>query len=319
MGAQEYNRDFAWRSGFPQGLSFSADSSREKIRPETEQFVSETRKFQQEEGLTADGYFGPSSFKRYKRAGYAHCDQFVMGYDVSYAQRADKLSHAKMLGLSPPHTFFWAKASEGTTIQDMRAQEHTEAALKTGQLFGYYHFFRFYVDKQNARAQATHFANCVRQLPPAKLRPVLDLEHKGYKVNADGSLRHGALEHGLWQKDRGEYKRLMTLEALKFVDQVERELRVRPLVYSYPSFLRSRVDVLDDPAWYRQHQLWLSSRRLTYPHDVPGWTMDDMVCQQFTSQGTETTRSVYDKGLDVNRAPWGMGPLLAYGNLAESF
>jgi len=310
MSARSYNADFAWRNGFGGGLACEHEPGLfAGLDPGSLAFVEATSAFQLTAGLVDDGYFGPATFAEYL-ATHGKPSLQVLGYDVSYCQKARKLSHQKMRDAG--FVFFWAKASEGRTIQDARAREHVEAGVRAGSDFGFYHF-HFFTLEDHARAQAEHFVRCVEPLPEASLRPVLDLEHKGYKLRDDGSIKYGRPEFEAYKRDRSGYRERMTSQMLAWCERIEELLGVPPLVYSYPSFLRDRVHRVA-PGWYERHQLWLSSRRLSQPHEVPGWTLRQTVCQQSTSQGTDETRAIYDKQLVVNRAPWGLAELRAVRN-----
>lgn len=60
MSAREYNEKFARREGFASGLRGVHPL------PSTDEFVDWAISFQRKHRLTADGYFGPSSFRKFK-------------------------------------------------------------------------------------------------------------------------------------------------------------------------------------------------------------------------------------------------------------
>jgi GH25 family lysozyme M1 (1,4-beta-N-acetylmuramidase) len=108
------------------------------------------------------------------------------------------------------YTFAWLKASEGQTFTDRFFLQNVRGAQAAGLKVGAYHFLH----NGNRAAQAKHFVALVRAagLGKGDLLPVVDVEQV-----------EGAPDP-------------TPADAAAFADAVQRELRVRPLIYTFPSF-----------------------------------------------------------------------------------
>jgi lysozyme len=104
------------------------------------------------------------------------------------------------------YRFAFLKASEGTGFSDKFFQANVKQARQHGLKVGAYHF----LNTASPATQAKFFAAHVRAagLGKGDLLPVVDVEQKGVTTSMAGA----------------------------FVDAVEKELGVRPLIYTYPSF-----------------------------------------------------------------------------------
>jgi lysozyme len=104
------------------------------------------------------------------------------------------------------HRFAWCKATEGTGFTDKFFQGNVKAARAQGVKVGAYHF----LTSASPSTQAKFFAAHVRAagLGKGDLLPVVDVEQKGVTTSMAGA----------------------------FVAALEKELGVKPLIYTYPSF-----------------------------------------------------------------------------------
>ena len=142
------------------------------------------------------------------------------------------------------------KATEGLTHVDPNLDKNAVGAYNAGLKIGFYHFLR--PDNSEPEREAQHFVNKIRDYPYEWL--VCDIEDKKGKDNK-------------WVI---EYTKRWLLE-------VERLTRVKPIVYTYVSFAKNVLgkSLVDYPLWIAH-----------YVSGSPGttaWT--DWVCWQYTSAG----------------------------------
>jgi lysozyme len=95
----------------------------------------------------------------------------IKGIDVSKHTAKVNWQHLIKEG----YTFVYIKATEGSSYQDPRYEQHTEAARKAGLQTGAYHFFRF---KADGVVQAKLFLKQYLAYPH-ELPPVIDFETEG--------------------------------------------------------------------------------------------------------------------------------------------
>lgn len=307
----EFNREFAWANGFPNGFKVTGFENR---KPDTQSFMDAVKSFQslftdpvtKKKRLIADGMFGTETKRAFEAVYGPIQDQFVYGYDVSSYQPADKFDHRKMYAAG--YRFAGIKVGQGPSGKIAKdAKKHVENALNAGMdVFGY--FFAepdVTVDDigaiDHAQQQAEAWSKILHQLPEMQLLPAFDYEDKGYDVDdTTGAVKRGQKAYDLWKNDRPLYKHRMSNWARVFINDFT-SLVVCPQFYAYPSFINSRME---RPEQFKKCPLWLSSRTTGYPHTVQGWS--ELSIQQFTSEGDTRSRSVWPKGLDLNRAPWGL-------------
>ena len=115
--------------------------------------------------------------------------------------------------------FAFPKVSEGYTFDDARYQANLSQARSYGVLTGGYHYARpdLHPGTEGARAEADHFCRQILACGWKKAtdgKPVLDLEE-------------GSGDLSGW--------------SLAFCRRVEQNLGVKPIVYSYTSFIRSYI------------------------------------------------------------------------------
>lgn len=136
-------------------------------------------------------------------------------------------------------SFAWMKATEGSTLVDARFAENWSGALYAGVPRGAYHFF---TSASTGRAQAEAF---LRIYPGGgELPPVLDFER-----GADG--RFGKPE-----------------EALAWLEIVERETGVRPMVYCSPAV----ADVFLQDEAFAAFDLWIAHYGVSAPRVPKPWS-----------------------------------------------
>lgn len=128
------------------------------------------------------------------------------GIDVS--NNNGPVTWSKVAGAG--YDFAWCKASEGVTFTDRFLEPNVRGAKANGLKVGAYHF----LSHGNIAGQADHFCRLVRAVGLGKgdLIPVVDVEKAG--VTQD--------------------------DAAAFLSRVQADLGVRPLIYTFPSFLRWR-------------------------------------------------------------------------------
>ncbi len=156
-------------------------------------------------------------------AGVPTCEAgpTVPGIDVSYYQEDITWKRVRKAGLR----YAFIRATDGTTITDVRFSRNWVGAKRAGLLRGAYQYFR---PDQNALAQADLLINMIAR-DPGELPPVIDVETDGGKSPAEleASLR-------VW------------------VDRVRERLGVEPIVYTGPEFWASKLrgaDLTSQPLW----------------------------------------------------------------------
>jgi lysozyme len=183
----------------------------------------------------------------------------VLGIDVSNVNGSIAWSR-----IAPELDFAFAKATEGLGFVDSNLGVNRAGARAHGVPLGLYHFAR--PDRRpnvaGARAEAQAFVRAIGPLAPGELRPVLDFEHPG-GISGAG----------------------MTVWAGAFLAEVERLTGVRPIFYSYPSFISSTMSGARGLADY---PLWLASYGPNDGHRhtvslVGSWKK--IAVHQFTSNG----------------------------------
>jgi GH25 family lysozyme M1 (1,4-beta-N-acetylmuramidase) len=306
----EYNEKFSWEHGFGGGLSKNENNSFCGLNPSTVSFVKATRVFQKCEGIICDGYFGPEAFGRYKDI-YGVPTLERLGYDVSGYQNPKKLSHTRMYEAGYSFVIIKANQDDRDKIARSCAVHANVAQSIAGMDFTYYAFNVPWSDFQNdAKAEAEAYLSILSKLPEGTIRITVDAENKGYKVDKNSSkVKYGQEMYDLWKGRRGggrhEYRTRMTDWYYEYLGRLEEELDYWPILYSYPSFLRSRFV---DGHNLGVCPLWLATRgSLEKPGPIGGFP--NLRIHQFSSDGDARSRKVYNKDLDLNRAPFGFGDL----------
>lgn len=172
------------------------------------------------------------------------------GIDVSNVNGSVDWARVASSGVDFAH----GKATEGVSFVDGKFAQNRQSAKGYGIHFGAYHFGR--PDNRptadGARQEATHFCQVVGKVYRGELRPVLDLEV------GSGDL---------------------TVWAGAFLSEVEKRLGVRPLLYSYTSFIRSHLRLSALPGY----GLWVADYGVNDGTEHPVSLSN--VEHQYTSRG----------------------------------
>jgi lysozyme len=138
------------------------------------------------------------------------------------------------------YSFAYVKATEGVDSPDPAFPEHWKRLPEVGLRRGAYHF---YVTEDDPKAQARFFLDTVEHRP-GDLLPAVDVEIIG----------HGTAP--------GLADRLRT-----FLDLVETELGVRPVIYTSPKFWDAHLG-----PGFHDHPLWVAEYEVDSPRVPESWT-----------------------------------------------
>lgn len=139
--------------------------------------------------------------------------------------------------------FIYIKATEGEQMVDKSFADNWKSAKEAGIRRGAYHFFRTSKDPVK---QAQNFMTTMGPLSSDDLPPVLDIEtvHRGITKDAlNASLK-------------------------KFLDIIEAEYGVKPVIYSSDSFIRDWLS----PTLTSAYPIW-AARYSTSQPKFPSWTI----------------------------------------------
>lgn len=174
----------------------------------------------------------------------------LTGIDVSHWQGTIRWDEVDGAGVA----FAIAKATEGRTVVDDQYANNRANADAYAIPFTAYHFARPDLTDNDARAEANHFVTNA-DLRGRHLLPVLDLEVSG----------------GLSRKQLIQWART-------WLQRVESQLGVKPMIYTTPSFWRDRMGNIQ---WFAAngYRLWIAHWDVDTPR-VPagnwgdnGWTL----------------------------------------------
>ena len=183
--------------------------------------------------LAAAGYFGyrwwlynRAKFVRYPEFGIAMPVEYpIHGIDVSRYQQAISWDAVKAMQVKNIKLgFAFIKATEGIGNTDPQFRRNWKKSKDVGIIRGAYHFF---LTTKSARMQAENFIKVV-DLKPGDLPPVLDVE-----------------------QTNGISKELIKKEIKTWLDIVENNYHVKPIIYTYIDFYKQNLgDGFDDyPLW----------------------------------------------------------------------
>ena len=218
-----------------------------KFGPQTQK---EVRNYQSHNKLGVDGIAGPQTL------GHMGIE-VAAGIDVSaWNGTVDWKSTAKA-GVR----YAWVKATEGQTHVNRGFANRVKGARDNGIITGLYHFGRPDSDAGNddAKREAEHFldAACQVGIKKGDLIPTLDVE-KGMKTDDQYNVE--------W--------------CLEWLDIVEAELKVKPLIYTarwaYSLFLKrgNKTDLdklLEYPLWLASYNSGIEPKRIVKAW--PEWTV----------------------------------------------
>lgn len=170
----------------------------------------------------------------------------VPGIDVSHYQPA--IDWAAVVGAGFQYCFI--KATEGVACVDRSFAQHWQNARDAGLIRGAYHFFR---PALTVESQADFFLGIVKELQPGDLPPVLDLE----------------APQDWTPLPAGERAAL----AVSWLQTVERQLGVTPIVYVSPAFatgiLGNSSDLVRYPVWVAHYT---TAEAPSVPKPWTSWT-----------------------------------------------
>lgn len=192
--------------------------------------------------------------------GAAEATEPVLGIDVSHYSGAVDWHAVREAG----YAFAYVKATEGVDAADPAFAGHWERLADAGLQRGAYHF---YVTEDDPEEQARFFLSVVT-LGPGDLPPVVDIELIG----------HGT-KPGLRDRFR------------TFLEIVERETGVRPVIYTGPRFWNAHLG-----EGFSDYPLWLAEYGTDSPQLPAGW--DRWTLWQF--RGEASVPGV-EKGADLSR------------------
>jgi len=173
----------------------------------------------------------------------------VVGIDVSHWQGVIDWQQVKASGVQ----FAFIKASEGTSFVDSKLRVNAASASAAGIKIGFYHYSH---PTNDPIREVNHFLNTVKGLP-CDLPLVLDLEeHKGL------SRLH------------------ITAFAEKWLEEIQRQTKKSPLLYTYTSFASSFLNpsLKKWPIWIAQYT------KASSPNKSNIWDKWDI--WQYTDSGT---------------------------------
>ncbi|MEO0228325.1 MAG: GH25 family lysozyme [candidate division WOR-3 bacterium] len=183
-------------------------------------------------------------------------NQLVRGVDVSGYQHPGGKQIDWSQVYKAGYTFAFIKATEGTSYTNSYFTTDVNNGRNAGILMGVYHFAR--PDKGNdAKAEAEYFIKTAGEyLKEGYLRPVLDVEKAG----------------NLSKKELSEWVK-------EWMETVEKETNIEPILYTYSSFGR---DNLDDSV--TQYDLWIAHYTARESPDTANWGSWNF--WQYTSRGS---------------------------------
>jgi GH25 family lysozyme M1 (1,4-beta-N-acetylmuramidase) len=216
-------------------------------------------------------------------AAAAHGRDKVPGIDVSKYQR--KIDWRRVA--TTKIRFAILRASLGNSYVDTKYRRNVTGATRHGLVVGAYHYAKPNRGRLDARMEANHFLSVARNAP-GDVIPVLDIEDSG-----------------------GLGRRQLRRWALRWLRQVERELGVRPMIYSGNYFWSQYMG--NTTAFARRgYDHWVAHWYVRRP-DVPGrhWGGRGWTFWQYSARGrVPGIRGPVD--LD-----WYDGPDLAHGTIAS--
>lgn len=189
-------------------------------------------------------------------------DQLAYGIDVSHHNNT--IDWAKVEQSTPPNSFVFIKATEGTGYVDPMCVAHADGVTtQTSMRFGFYHFASLNNTSDvsgDAKSEADWFVQTLKTLPTATLLPVLDIETN------DSNLTKQQVQQWI----------------SAFFDQMKAQGYPKVFLYSYPSFLNANLPS-DHP--FGALPLWIAHYTTASSPQLPvGWS--SYVIWQYSGSGT---------------------------------
>jgi lysozyme len=180
-------------------------------------------------------------------------DTLILGIDVSHFQGEidwNKIKEAKI-------QFAYDKATQGNHYKDPEYDKNKSGARSAGLIHGSYHFF---TSNQPGIDQAKHFCTVV-DYGKGDMPPVLDLEQ--------GSILGDVVVES-FQK-----------EVLDWLNEVERTLGVKPIIYTNHPFGDKYLDHPD----FSDYELWIAEYGVSTPKIPKRWTDKGWLIWQRSERG----------------------------------
>lgn len=198
-----------------------------------------------------------------------------LGIDVSHHSGTVDWESVEREG----YAFAVVKATEGVDAPDPMFETHWETLAEVGLLRGAYHF---YVTEDDPREQAEFFLSRV-ELIPGDLAPVVDIELIGHGTRVEE----------------------LPAELRRFLDILERETGVRPILYTPPNFWDAHFHES-----FRRYPLWVAEYGVQSPQLPEGWS--DWVLWQFegdaevpgVEKGADRSKTHPEVDFDALRIPF---------------
>lgn len=193
-------------------------------------------------------------------------EKSIIGVDVSSYQADIDMNELKAQNIE----FIYIKASEGSKTKDQRFGENWENAKKAGLLSGAYHFFSY---DSAGITQAENFIEAVGPDMAGRLLPAVDVEYYGDK------------------EQNPPAKEDVVRELRIYLERVEKEYGVKPLIYTrpdiYENYLKGEFD---------EYKKWISSL-----YQPLNWIYeDDWYIWQYLNRGELRGYTGGEKYIDLN-------------------
>lgn len=183
----------------------------------------------------------------------------LFGIDVSHHNGTIDWSKVKKAGVN----FVYIKASEGLTLGDDQYATNIAGARAQSIPPGAYHFF---IPTSSVAQQVTNFCNKVGSLQAGDLPPVLDAEVPSRWITAPAE---AAQMHAAWLGMTVDQR---VAKIVEWMDGVEKQLGVTPILYASSSFVR---DTLGGSPKLNKYLLWVAHYKVaapTVPAPYTTWT-----------------------------------------------
>lgn len=162
----------------------------------------------------------------------------IKGVDVSSYQGVVNWPLMKNAG----YKFAFAKATEGINYVDAFFLKNWNSAKDNGVYIGAYHFFH---PDQDVGNQVHQFVTTMGKLRGGDLPPVLD-----------------------WEVPNGVPPEAQKRAALKWLQDVEKVVGMKPIIYGSPSFFQELGDLSD----FSSYSLWIAHYGVDKPRIPSPWT-----------------------------------------------
>ncbi len=173
----------------------------------------------------------------------------LFGIDVSHHNGTIDWSKVKKAGVN----FVYIKASEGLTLGDDQYATNIAGARAQSIPPGAYHFF---IPTSSVAQQVTNFCSKVGSLQAGDLPPVLDAEVPSRWITAPAE---AAQMHAVWLGMTVDQR---VAKIVEWMDGVEKQLGVTPILYASSSFVR---DILGGSPKLNKYLLWVAHYKVAAP------------------------------------------------------